>query len=80
MRTIAEGDILAGRYQLRNKLGSGGFSEVWRALDKKTGGKDLAIKIYSPGIALDEAGIDLFKKERLSDDYIHKFRKIYFKE
>jgi serine/threonine protein kinase len=63
MRTIAEGDILAGRYQLRNKLGSGGFSEVWRALDKKTGGKDLAIKIYSPGIALDEAGIDLFKKE-----------------
>ena len=72
MRKIEEGDVLAGRYQLRNKLGSGGFSEVWRALDKKTGGKDIAIKIYSPGIALDEAGIDLFKKEfNIASQLIH---------
>ena len=72
MRKIEEGDILAGRYQLRNKLGSGGFSEVWRALDKKTGGKDIALKIYSPGIPLDEAGIDLFKKEyNISSQLIH---------
>ena len=72
MRKIEEGDILAGRYQLRNKLGSGGFSEVWRALDKKTGGKDIALKIYSPGIPLDEAGIDVFKKEyNISSQLIH---------
>ena len=72
MRKIEEGDILAGRYQLRNKLGSGGFSEVWRALDNKTGGKDIALKIYSPGIPLDEAGIDLFKKEyNISSQLIH---------
>ena len=72
MRSINEGDILAGRYQLRNKLGSGGFSEVWRAIDTETRGKDIAIKIYSPGIPLDEQGIDLFKKEfNIASQLIH---------
>lgn len=72
MRTIQEGDVLAGRYQLRNKLGSGGFSEVWRAIDTETRGKDIAIKIYSPGIPLDSQGIELFKKEyNISSQLIH---------
>tara|TARA_B100000780_G_scaffold54964_1_gene34460 strand:+ start:130 stop:1248 length:1119 start_codon:yes stop_codon:yes gene_type:complete len=72
MRTIEEGDVLAGRYQLRNKLGSGGFSEVWRAIDTETRGKDIAIKIYSPGIPLDAQGINLFKKEyNISSQLIH---------
>tara|TARA_B000000437_G_scaffold84261_1_gene61013 strand:- start:5242 stop:6183 length:942 start_codon:yes stop_codon:yes gene_type:complete len=40
----------------------------------------LSSKINNIGIESLEEKIDLFKKERLSDDYIHKFRKIYFKE
>jgi serine/threonine protein kinase len=72
MRTIEEGDVLAGRYQLRNKLGSGGFSEVWRAIDTTTRGKDIALKIYSPGIALDDMGIKLFKREyNIASQLIH---------
>jgi protein kinase/serine/threonine-protein kinase len=31
------GDVLEGRYELQSALGDGGFSKVWKALDKQTG-------------------------------------------
>lgn len=56
------GQIIADRYELLKQLGRGGFSEVWLALDKLTDVK-VAIKIYAPGMGLDDAGISLFTQE-----------------
>ena len=50
------GQVIADRYELLKQLGRGGFSEVWLALDKLTDVK-VAIKIYAPGMGLDDAGI-----------------------
>lgn len=51
-----------GRYVLVRQLGRGGFSEVWLADDTWTR-IQVAIKIYAPGMGLDEAGIELFTQE-----------------
>lgn len=54
--------LIADRYRLITLLGRGGFSEVWLAEDMLTGVK-VAVKIYAPGVGLDDAGISLFTKE-----------------
>ena len=41
-------DIFAGRYRLEERLGAGGFGEVWKAFDKVTH-KHFAIKIHLKG-------------------------------
>lgn len=56
------GQIIADRYELLQPLGRGGFSEVWLAKDKLTD-VNVAIKIYAPGMGLDDAGISLFTQE-----------------
>jgi len=43
-------------------LGRGGSSEVWLANDQLSG-LQVAIKVYAPGIGLDEDGVQLFSKE-----------------
>lgn len=40
---LNQGDIIANRYELRNKLGEGGMGQVWMALDKWTG-NEIALK------------------------------------
>ena len=59
---LDSGQIIADRYELLKQLGRGGFSEVWLAQDKLTDVK-VAIKIYAPGMGLDDAGISLFTQE-----------------
>ena len=56
------------RYQLIDKIGGGGFSEVWLAHDSNAG-IDVALKIYTPNGELDEEGKEDFKREfaRLCD-------------
>lgn len=56
------------RYRLIEKIGGGGFSEVWLANDTNAG-IDVALKIYTPNGELDEEGKDDFKREfaRLCD-------------
>lgn len=45
------------RYSLIDKIGGGGFSEVWLAHDNNAG-IDVALKIYTPNGELDEEGKD----------------------
>lgn len=54
------GDVFHDRYTLEKLIGVGGFADVWRATDTKTG-KVVALKIYTN---LDEDGIN-----GLSDEY-----------
>lgn len=57
-----QGLLIADRYKLITLLGRGGFSEVWLAEDMLANIK-IAIKIYAPGVGLDDAGISLFTQE-----------------
>lgn len=59
---FCEGVLIADRYKLVSLLGRGGFSEVWLAEDVLANIK-VAIKIYAPGVGLDDAGITLFTQE-----------------
>lgn len=62
MIKLSEGIQFANRYRLLKRLGQGGFSEVWLAEDVNTNIK-IAIKIYAPGMGVDDDGIDIFRKE-----------------
>lgn len=48
MRVPQTGDVLEGKYQLGEQLGSGGFATVYRATDL-TVGRAVAVKILEPG-------------------------------
>ena len=60
---LIEGNIFDNRYCLRSLLGRGGFSEVWLVEDTKVGNKKMALKIYAPGMGLDDDGVRLFSSE-----------------
>ena len=57
----------ADRYKFHKLLGRGGFSEVWLANDEWTN-LDVAVKVYAPGLGMDEDGLRDFCKE-LSNVY-----------
>ena len=40
-------DVVAGRYRLEERIGSGGMAEVWRAVDTRTG-STVAVKRLAP--------------------------------
>lgn len=50
------------RYRLKEKIGGGGFSEVWLAHDTNAD-IDVALKIYTPNGELDDEGKEDFKRE-----------------
>ena len=60
---LKENEIFDSRYNLKQMLGRGGFSEVWLVEDTKVGNKKMALKIYAPGMGLDDDGVKLFSSE-----------------
>lgn len=55
-------ELFDNRYRLREKLGAGGFSEVWLATDQ-VADLEVALKIYMPGGELNEEGKREFRAE-----------------
>ena len=55
--------LFDNRYLLKKLLGSGGFSEVWLVEDTKVSYKKMALKVYAPGMGLDDDGVQLFSSE-----------------
>jgi TPR repeat protein len=56
-------DQFANRYKLINKIGVGGFSEVWQASDMMAEDAIVAVKIYAPEKGMDEHGLKQFRRE-----------------
>ena len=79
---LLQQDILFdNRYRLKKLLGCGGFSEVWLVEDVKVGNKKMALKVYAPGMGLDELGVQIFSREfELVFDlnHTHLLRPAYF--
>ena len=66
----ASGHLLApgtslGRYKLVRELGRGGMALVWLAQDTELR-RAVALKILRPGLALEQAHIDRFRREALA--------------
>jgi serine/threonine protein kinase len=53
---------LGGRYRLRERLGSGGSADVYRAHDERLD-RDVAVKIIAEWLATDEATVRRFQRE-----------------
>jgi serine/threonine-protein kinase len=59
---LTRGTILADRYEIIEKLGSGGMGKVYRVEDKKLG-EEVALKLIRPEISVDKKVIERFRNE-----------------
>ena len=55
-------ELFDNRYELKCRLGGGGFSEVWLAFDTKSQ-NEVALKVYVQAGNLDDDGLEMFRNE-----------------
>jgi serine/threonine protein kinase/tetratricopeptide (TPR) repeat protein len=69
---LQRGTLFAGRFEILEKLGSGGMGAVFRVLDTKIR-EEIALKLFKPGIVADPTAVERFKNElKLARRIIHK--------
>src|SRR5438045_2682246 len=56
------GDLLAGRYELKELVGTGGMSSVFRARDRLLD-REVALKVLHPHYSDDEQYVERFRAE-----------------
>jgi serine/threonine protein kinase len=66
----AVGDLLAGRYELRSRLGRGGMAEVFRAVDTRLG-RDVAVKVLARHLLADPRSVERFEREGRTAASLH---------
>jgi hypothetical protein len=66
VRLAASGDLIDGKFRLEERLGSGGFGEVWRARRLVEGGEldEVALKLVTPPAIGDSGGEDWLNEVR----------------
>ena len=68
---IAEGQLLAGRYRVVEKIGTGGMGIVYKVKDEKLDGRVFALKALPPDMSTSKAAIKRLKKEALAAIDMH---------
>ena len=63
--SVGPGYLVAGKYRLREPLGTGGFGTVYRAIQIDLE-RDVALKVLSPQLAASPAARERFRREGLS--------------
>ncbi|NIM91494.1 MAG: protein kinase [Candidatus Aminicenantes bacterium] len=72
LKTLAQGTLLADRFEVLEEIGSGGMGTVYRVLDKKIN-EEVALKLLKPEVAEKEKTIERFKNElKLARRITHK--------
>ncbi|MBL8230208.1 MAG: tetratricopeptide repeat protein [Bryobacterales bacterium] len=61
-RTIADGDVIAGRFRIVRFAGAGGMGEVYEAEDLELGGR-VALKTVRPGLLANPQTLGRFRRE-----------------
>ena len=62
---LAQDTVVAGRYRLLGRLGSGGMADVWCAEDSLLN-RRVALKFLHPRFAQDEQFVERFRREASS--------------
>lgn len=62
MGTFRPGEVVGGRYEIIERLGSGGMADVYRAHDPHLG-RDVAVKVLADRYAADPAFVERFRRE-----------------
>lgn len=62
---VEAGQVLNGRYELREELGRGGMAQVFRALDRQLE-REVAVKVLPPSFAHEERFVERFRREARS--------------
>jgi serine/threonine protein kinase len=61
-RVMKEGELLAGRYEIRRRLGAGTAAATFRALDRQDG-SEVVVKLLSLGEVSNWKTVELFQRE-----------------
>ena len=62
MAEVADGTVVAGRYQIVGRIGSGGMADVYCAQDRQLGRK-VALKVLHRRFAEDQEFVERFRRE-----------------
>ncbi len=68
---VSKGQLLAKRYRVIERIGTGGMGLVYRAEDEELANRVVALKLLPPELANNEAAIKRLKKEALAAIELH---------